>query len=108
MEETKIEKLEEVQPKIEYATKTDLEEVNKKIEAKFEELKALLPKKEEMAEKKTVQKASNTNDEKILKLQRQYRHLGNDAIKHLVMLKDNRKFEMTEDGLTVKEVEEKW
>lgn len=103
MEETKIEKLEE--PKVEFNKdefkKEILEEVKKTIVE-------LLPKKEEMAEKKTAQKASNTNENKELLLQRQYRHLNDRAIKHLVQLKDNRKFIITDDGISVAEVEEKW
>ena len=104
MEETKIEKLEEPQPTIEYAKKEDFDKLSKKLD----EVIASIPKKEEMAEKKTAAKASSTTENKELLLQRQYRHLGDNAIKHLVQLKDNRKFEITEDGITVKEVEEKW
>ena len=103
MEETKIEKLEEPQP-------ISVPEIN------YEKLADMIVEKQakkevpkvELAEKKTVQKASNTNEDKELLLQRQYRHLGNDAIKHLVLLKDSRKFIETEDRITVEKVEEKW
>ena len=106
MEETKIEKLEEVAPQTpvfnaDAFKKEMLEEMKKMVDA-------AVPKKEEMAEKKTVQKASNTNENKILMLKRQYSHLSDDAVKHLVHMKDNRKFVETEDGMTVSRVEETW
>lgn len=108
MEETKIEKLEETETKPE-------EKPEVKEEFNYEKLADMIierQKKEtpkiELAEKKTAVKASSTNENKELSLHRQYRHLSNDAIKHLVMLKDNRKFITSEDGLTVAEVEEKW
>ena len=97
MEETKIEKLEE----------TKLEEPAENVELK-KALERISKLEENLAEKKTQAKPSNTNEDKEIKLHRQYRHLSDDAIKHLVQLKDNRKFEITEDGISVKEVEEKW
>ena len=103
MEETKIEKLEEPQPvlvpEINYEKLADMivEKTAKKEAPKVE-----------LAEKKTVQKASNTNENKELLLQRQFPTLTDRAIKHLVLMKDNRKFIATEDGITVEKVEEKW
>lgn len=108
MEETK--KLEEeTKPEVQLEiksdeTKTEMANLKKEIEV----LRSMIPKKEELAEKKTANKPSIANEKKEFLLQRQFPELSEKAIKRLAFMKDERHFIETEDGTTVEKVEEKW
>lgn len=74
-----------------------------------EELIELLQKKEESVKRTTMSGNSNYDyDRKFITLKNQYPHLSDNAIKHLVFLKDSRKFIVENNEITLEKTEECW
>lgn len=88
----------------------DLSQRELYLKSKEELVDMILNRKEELAVKKTSFSGSTGRygldyDEKFHKLKLEFPQLSEGAIKHLIYLKDNRKFVETEDGITVSNIE---